>query len=65
VRARDEVDAALAQAQAAGARITAPAKDAPWGGRMGYFTDPDGHLWEIAWNPAWPIDAEGRVRFRA
>ena len=65
VRSRDEVDGLLAQAAAAGARITRPAHDPPWGGRSGYFADPDGHLWEIAWNPAWPIDAEGRVTFAA
>ena len=35
------------------------------GGRRGYVADPDGHAWEIAWNPAWPIDAEGHVRFAA
>lgn len=37
----------------------------PHGGFRGYVTDPDGHAWEIAWNPAWPIDAEGHVRFAA
>ncbi len=47
-----EVDAMLAEAAAAGARITAPAKMAPFGVYSGYFTDPDGHLWEVAWNPA-------------
>lgn len=61
VRERGEVDAVLAEAKAAGATITRPAHDADWGGRSGYFTDPDGHLWEIAWNPFWPLDAEGRV----
>ena len=65
VRTREEVDALMAEAKAAGARITKPAHDAFWGGRTGYFADPDGHLWEIAWNPAWPIDAEGRVTFRS
>jgi len=62
VRDRAAVDELMAQAKAAGARITRAAQDAPWGGRAGYFADPDGHLWEVAWNPAWPIDAEGRVR---
>jgi catechol 2,3-dioxygenase-like lactoylglutathione lyase family enzyme len=65
VRTRDEVDALMAEAERAGATVTRPAHDAFWGGRTGYFADPDGHLWEIAWNPSWPIDAEGRVQFRA
>jgi catechol 2,3-dioxygenase-like lactoylglutathione lyase family enzyme len=56
VGSRDEVDAVMAQATAAGARIVDPAKDRFWGGYSGYFQDPDGHLWEIAWNPAWPVD---------
>jgi uncharacterized glyoxalase superfamily protein PhnB len=48
---REEVDAAMAQAQRAGARIVKPAQDTFYGGYAGYFADPDGHLWEIAWNP--------------
>lgn len=51
VTTRDEVDALLAQAQAAGARIVRAAAPAPWGGYTGWFRDPDGHLWEVAWNP--------------
>ena len=61
VRDKAEVDARLAEAQAAGGRVTRPAHDADWGGRSGYFADPDGHLWEVAWNPFWPMDADGRV----
>ena len=61
VRTPEEVDAVLAEAKAAGGTVTRPAHDADWGGRSGYFMDPDGHLWEIAWNPFWPLDAEGRV----
>ena len=61
VRHPEEVDAALATAAAAGARITRPAEEAFWGGRTGYFTDPDGHLWEVAWNPAFAIDETGAV----
>lgn len=51
VRSKAEVDAVLAQARAAGATIVKPGHDAFWGGYMGYFMDPDRHLWEVAWNP--------------
>jgi hypothetical protein len=61
VRAHDEVDAVLTTMEAAGARITRPAHDTDWGGRTAYVADPDGHLWEIAWNPAWPIGHDGGV----
>jgi catechol 2,3-dioxygenase-like lactoylglutathione lyase family enzyme len=50
---REAVDAAMMQARAAGARIVKPAHDTFWGGYAGYFQDPDGHLWEVVWNPAW------------
>lgn len=50
-----EVDAVMRQAEQAGARITDPARTRFWGGYSGYFQDPDGHLWEVAWNPAWPV----------
>ena len=53
VSSKREVDAVMEQAAAAGARITDQAHDRFWGGCSGYFQDPDGHLWEIAWNPAW------------
>ena len=48
---KEAVDAQLAQAVAAGAKLVKPAQDVFWGGYSGYFSDPDGHLWEIAWNP--------------
>ena len=51
VSSRADVDAVMAQAKDAGAVIVKPAQDAFWGGYSGYFQDPDGHLWEIAWNP--------------
>ena len=60
-RSREGVDFVLEHASAAGARIVKPAHDAPWGGYFGYFADPDGHLWEVAWNPHFPIDADGNV----
>lgn len=54
VATREEVDATLRQAAAAGGRIVKPAQDAFWGGYTGYFADPDGFLWEVAWNPFMP-----------
>jgi catechol 2,3-dioxygenase-like lactoylglutathione lyase family enzyme len=51
VRSREEVDAVMAEAAAAGAVIVKPVGDTFWGGYAGYFQDPDGHVWEIAWNP--------------
>jgi catechol 2,3-dioxygenase-like lactoylglutathione lyase family enzyme len=51
VAAREEVDAVMAQAKDAGAAIVKPAQETFWGGYAGYFADPDGHLWEVAFNP--------------
>jgi catechol 2,3-dioxygenase-like lactoylglutathione lyase family enzyme len=51
VESREEVDAVLARARAAGARLTGGPRDRPWGIYSGYFEDPDGHLWEVIWNP--------------
>jgi uncharacterized glyoxalase superfamily protein PhnB len=51
VRNRQEVDSVMAQAAKAGANIVKPAQETFWGGYAGYFQDPDGHLWEVAWNP--------------
>jgi hypothetical protein len=50
-----EADAVIAQALAAGATLLKPAADTSWGGYSGYFADPDGHAWEIAWNPFFPL----------
>jgi catechol 2,3-dioxygenase-like lactoylglutathione lyase family enzyme len=55
VRSKAEVDAVMEQAKKAGATIAKPAADTFWGGYAGYFQDPDGHLWEIAWNPQFEI----------
>ena len=52
VRSPEEVDAVMEQARRAGATIVKPAGKTFWGGYAGYFQDPDGHLWEVAWNPA-------------
>ena len=60
-RTKEEVDTVLAQAKAAGARILIPTRETFWGGYDGYFTDPDGHLWEIAWNPSWTITERGET----
>jgi uncharacterized protein len=60
-RSDAEVDAVLAEAARAGGRIARPAGKAFWGGWYGYFADPEGNLWEVAHNPAFPIDAEGRI----
>ncbi len=51
VASRDEVDQAMALAQQAGAVLVKPAGETFWGGYAGYFQDPDGHLWEVVWNP--------------
>ncbi|WP_323016877.1 VOC family protein [Castellaniella sp.] len=51
VSSRAEVDAVMTQAKAAGAMIVKAAQDTFWGGYAGYFQDPDGHLWEVVWNP--------------
>jgi uncharacterized protein len=53
VGSKDEVDAVMRHAGSAGAVVTDPARDRFWGGYAGHFHDPDGHLWEIAWNPQW------------
>lgn len=53
VSSKVEVDTVMAQAGAAGATIVKPPYDTFWGGYSGYFQDPDGHLWEIVWNPQW------------
>jgi uncharacterized protein len=60
-RSRAEVDEVMREAQAAGAGIVKPAQETFWGGYAGLFEDPDGHLWEVAHNPFWRLDAEGRV----
>ena len=61
-RSEAAVDAAIAHAVACGATLKKPAQKVFWGGYSGYFADPDGHLWEVAHNPFFPLDAEGRVQ---
>ena len=60
-RSEAAVDAALNTAVAAGATLVKPAQKVFWGGYSGYFKDPDGHLWEVAYNPFWTIDEAGAV----
>jgi uncharacterized protein len=61
VSSEELVTAALEDAVAAGAEVIKPAERAPWGGFSGYFTDPDGHPWEVAFNPNFPIADDGRI----
>jgi catechol 2,3-dioxygenase-like lactoylglutathione lyase family enzyme len=56
-----EVDEVMAQAESAGAAVVASPKTQPWGGYTGYFADPDGFRWEIAFNPTWRVDDGGQV----
>lgn len=61
-RKAEEVDAALAAAVAAGGKLQKPGEKAFWGGYSGYFADPDGHLWEVAWNPGFAMSADGGIQ---
>lgn len=62
-RSPAEVSQVMAQAEAAGARILRAAHDVVWGGHIGYFADPDGHIWEVAFNPFAPLSPEGAFRW--
>lgn len=62
VRSPAEVDAVLAEAEAAGGRVGRPGAEAFWGGYTGLFFDPDGHPWEVAHNPGWTITDDGATR---
>jgi uncharacterized protein len=61
-RSPEEVDAVIAEAEAAGARIGRRGAETFWGGYSGIFIDPDGHPWEVAHNPGWTIEADGSIR---
>jgi len=61
VREKSQVDPLMQRAAAAGARVLKPAREASWGGYSGYFADPDGFAWEIAWNPQWRLAADGSI----
>lgn len=60
-RSEADVDAVLAEAVAAGGTLIKPAEKVFWGGYSGYFADPDGHLWEVAYNPYFKFGADGRI----
>jgi predicted lactoylglutathione lyase len=61
-RSQEQVDSILAQAAAAGSKMLKPAQEASWGGYSGYFSDPDGFLWEVAWNPYFSMATDGSLR---
>ena len=63
VESKDAVDSVMAAAAAAGGMIVKPAHDTFWGGYSGYFSDLDGHLWEIAFNPLSPLGADGSFQW--
>ncbi len=63
VASRDDVITTMQQLTQAGGRVIRKADEPPHGGFRGYVCDPDEHAWEIAWNPAWKIDAQGLVSF--
>ena len=65
VGSADEVTATIDAAVAAGARCARAPETAPWGGFRGYFADPDGFLWEVCWNPFFPLDSDGHVQLPA
>ncbi len=62
VPSKPEVEKILDQAKAAGGKIIKEAQDVFWGGYSGYFADPDNHLWEVAWNPYWPLQSDGTIQ---
>jgi predicted lactoylglutathione lyase len=61
VRSNDEVDDVVARASAAGAAVTRPPATTFYGGYAGCFRDPDGHVWEVACNPSFTLDADGNL----
>lgn len=62
VTEKDRVASVLEEAAAAGATIVKEAQDVFWGGRSGYFADPDGHLWEVAWAPGFSLAEDGSLK---
>ena len=64
VRSPAEVDAVIAEAEAAGATIARRGAETFWGGYSGVFVDPDGHPWEVAHNPHWTLGADGSIHLK-
>jgi catechol 2,3-dioxygenase-like lactoylglutathione lyase family enzyme len=64
-RSKEEITAIFARAAEAGAHIAKAPQDTFWGGHSGYFTDPDGHYWEVAWGPMFDFTEHGDLRFKA
>ena len=64
-RSKDEIMSIFARAADAGAHIAKAPQDTFWGGFSGYFTDPDGHYWEVAWGPMFDFSEHGDLRFKA
>lgn len=62
-RAKEDVAPLLARAGAAGGTVLREASDVFWGGHIGYFTDPDGHIWEVCYNPYAPLSPQGAFRW--
>lgn len=62
VKSKGQVEKTLAKAAKAGGTVLKKAQDVFWGGHSGYFSDPDGHLWEVAWNPFFKFDAKGNLK---
>ena len=63
VREKGDVAPLLGRAEAAGAQVLKPASDVFWGGHHGYFADPEGHIWEVAWNPFAPLGSDGAFQW--
>jgi uncharacterized protein len=64
-RSKDEITSIFARAAEAGARIAKTPRETFWGGYSGYFSDPDGHYWEVAWGPMFDFTEHGDLRFKA
>ncbi|MDO8989240.1 MAG: VOC family protein [Sideroxyarcus sp.] len=64
-RSKEEITGIFTRAAKAGARIAKVPQDTFWGGYSGYFTDPDGHYWEVAWGPMFDFTENGDLRFKA
>ena len=63
-RSKEEITSIFGLAATAGAHIAKAPQDTFWGGYSGYFTDPDGHYWEVAWGPMFDFDEQGDLRFK-